>query len=680
MDYRLRLGLLVLMVVPLIGRAEISSPDEARSGSLLLKMQSGYRVATRINSDIELDISGLVVRATLRQTFRNDGDEWVEGTYVFPLPESAAVDGMRFTVGERIIEGEVQEKQKAQAQYEAAKLEGKRTSLVNQQRANLFTTRLANIGPGETIEVQIEYLDTAAYEDGTFSLRIPTTLTPRYIPGNPVEDRQGSGWAADTDQVRDASFITPPQVTKSSDHRLALRASIDAGMPLEFVASRYHPIDVEETNDIYRAEFSLAGTQMDHDVELLWRPASDARPRALAFAEPNGDQQHVLIMLVPPTLAEAPSSHVPRELTFVIDTSGSMHGVSIEQARQALLLALDGLRPADRFNVVQFNSVTEALYPASVPANGERLAEARDYVRSLTANGGTEMRPAMEMALAAGKAPSHLRQIIFITDGSVGNEEALFGVIERHLADARLFTVGIGSAPNGWFMRKAAEFGRGAHVTISALHEVREKMSGLFQKLERPQVTDIVVDWRTGGDVTMYPATVPDLYYGEPVMLRARLGDAASIAASVTISGRSMVGDWQADVAIPQSAASPGVAAMWARAHIADLLQRERRGAAAEDVREEVVATALNHHLVSKYTSLVAVDKTPVRPQASRLSHEQVPNLLPHGQSQRAIFGFPATATGAAQYRQLGSLSLLLAALLLFYRVWTVRGRHRDRD
>ena len=340
---------------------ELVEPDQAQSGSLLLKMQSGYRVATRINSDIELDISGLVVRATLRQTFRNDGDNWVEGVYVFPLSETAAVDRMRFTVGERVIEGEVQEKEKAKAEYEKAKREGKRTSLVNQQRANLFTTRLANIGPGETINIEIEYLDTAKYEDGTFSLRIPTTLTPRYIPGAPVEDRQGSGWAADTDRVPDASLITPPQVVNSGDHRLSLRASINAGMPLKFVASRYHPIDVAEADGSYRLQFSLAGTKMDHDIELLWRPVDDERPRALAFAEQNGEQQHVLIMLVPPTLPEAPSSVVARELTFVIDTSGSMHGVSIEQAKQALLLALDGLRPIDRFKIRVIGPATPGI-------------------------------------------------------------------------------------------------------------------------------------------------------------------------------------------------------------------------------------------------------------------------------------------------------------------------------
>lgn len=651
------------------------SPDRVQSGSLLFKMKSGYRLATRINSEIDLKVSGLTVRAALRQRFRNDGTEWVEGIYVFPLPDGAAVDRMRMQIGERIIEGEIQEKRKAKARYEQAKREGKRASLVNQQRANLFTTAVANIGPGETLTIEIEYLDTARYDEGTFSLRFPMTLTPRFIPGAASGDRQGSGWSADTDRVPDASLITPPQISKSADHRVALHAVIDAGLPLEFVASRYHPVKIEERGDNYDVRFSQSGVAMDHDFELIWRPIKDAAPRAMLFSEVKEDQPHLLVMLVPPSDDTAATVVLPRDLVFVIDTSGSMHGVSIEQAKRALHLALDGLRPVDRFNIIQFNSTTRSLYAGSVAASDENLRRARNYVDGLKADGGTQMRPALEMALKAGAENSHLRQIIFITDGSVGNEAELYSVIERDLKDARLFTVGIGSAPNGWFMRKAAESGRGTYVLISALHEVKEKMGRLFRKLERPQVTDIKVEWPSDIEALPYPAIVPDLYAGEPIVIKARLARAPRPGDQLTISGRSAGGDWGAELSLYADEVSPGTAAVWARAHIADLLDGERRGVDSDSVRAAVIDTALRHHLVSRFTSLVAVDKTPVRPASSRLNKEQVPNLLAHGQSQRAIFGFPATATSAGAYRRTGSLCLLLATLLLLQRVWTVRGR-----
>ncbi len=671
----LRVAALVWLILPVTAWAEESvTPAQVQSGTLLLQMQSGYRVATRINSEIELQVSGMTVRATLRQQFRNDGPDWVEGIYVFPLSETAAVDRMRMRVGERLIEGEVQEKEKARANYEVAKREGKRASLVDQQRANLFTTRIANVGPGETIDVEIEYLDTASFDNGTFSVRVPTTLTPRYIPGAPSGDRKGSGWAADTAEVPDASLITPPAVVSSRDHRLKFHAVIDPGMPLDFVASRYHPVDVESDGGIYDLRFSLAGTQMDHDVELLWRPAKSVTPRALVFGETKDEQSHVLLMLVPPTEATAPDAAMPRELVFVIDTSGSMHGVSMEQARNALLVALDGLRPVDRFNVIQFDSTASAVYPVPVTANGVNVETARTFVRALSADGGTEMRSALELALKPQENDAFLRQVIFITDGSVGNEEGLYSLIENRLGNSRLFTVGIGSAPNGWFMRKAAEAGRGAHVTISALHEVEERMQTLFKKLERPQVTDIALDWPAGSNVDAYPATVPDLYFGEPILVRARFDSDAHRGGIVRVRGRSSGGDWQAEVPLPGARESTGIASTWARAHIASLLDRERRGEDSVLVRAEVVRTALTHHLVSKYTSLVAVDKTPVRPADVGLNAEQVPTLLPYGQDHRAIFGFPATATRAPHYRRWGSVCLLLGTLLLFGRVWSSRG------
>jgi len=679
---KLALIALVITMLPAIGVAssdEIVSPNDIQSGSLLLRMRTGYHIATRINSDIQITVSGLAVRTILRQTFRNDGVDWVEGVYVFPLPDGAAVDQLRMTIGDRIIEGEIREKEAAKKEYEKAKRQGKKASLVEQQRANLFTTNVANIGPGQEVTIEIAYLDTVRYDEGTFHLRFPMTLTPRFIPGMSVADRKGSGWSADTDRVADASLITPPVVEMSAEHKITLRADINAGMPLKFVASRYHPIKIEQEGDQFEVRFAGGAVSMDHDFELLWRPENVAAPTALVFAEDVDDQTHLLIMLMPPNDAAAAPPAMARELILVIDTSGSMHGSSIEQAKNALQLALDGLRPGDRFNVVQFNSITHALFPSSVPASAVNVARARSYITSLAANGGTEMRQALELALAGRPSETHLRQVIFVTDGSVGNEDELFNVIERRLGDARLFTVGIGSAPNGWFMRKAAEAGRGTYVFISASHEVKEKMGRLFRKLEQPQVTDIIVEWPDGVQEVALPSIVPDLYSGEPVVVKARLGRAVRAGDQLKISGRSASGDWGAELPLSGNQTSPGIAALWARARIADLLDDERRGGGTANTRAAIVDLALGYHLVSKYTSLVAVDKTPSRPAAEGLNKEQVPNLLPHGQSHRAIFGFPATATSAGSHRRTGAILILLATLLLMYRVCTLQGR-RDND
>jgi Ca-activated chloride channel family protein len=404
---------------------------------------------------------------------------------------------------------------------------------------------------------------------------------------------------------------------------------------------------------------------LDHDFELLWRPVPSAVPRAMLFRETIEGRPHYLLMVVPPDAAQSAPLSVPRELIFVVDTSGSMHGASIAQAKRALAGALDGLAADDRFNIIEFNSTTRALYHQSVAADAANIAHARNFVDRLEANGGTEMRPALQLALDAAGSEAWLRQIVFITDGSVGNEEELYAMIESRLGNARLFTVGIGSAPNSWFMRKAAELGRGTFVVISALHEVGEKMDRLFDKLGHPQVTNIQVSWPGGTVTETYPEVVPDLYLGEPVTVRARAAAPFQPGSAVRVSGDSAAGAWAHDLPLEGDSEHAGIGALWARAKIAALHDDERRGGDAEDLRRAVVETALSHHLVSRYTSLIAVDKTPVRPAGDPLVREQVPNLLPYGQSMNAIFGFPATATDAAVLQRRGLLMLLAGLLLL---------------
>ena len=668
--------LLVLQALPEPVSANETAPDAAQTGSLLWRMEQGYTTATTLNTDVRMDISGLVARVKVRQEFRNEGGDWVEGIYVFPLPDKAAVDRMRLHIGGRFIEGEIREKEQAKKEYEQAKKSGRKASLVQQQRANLFTTSVANVAPGELVVVEIEYLEDLRYEDGRFSIRFPMTLTPRYIPGQALPDKQGNGWSADTDQVADASLITPPQVSRSSNHKISLTADVNAGMPLEIIASRYHPVRVSAKDGHYTVALSDQKTIMDHDFELVWQPVPSAEPRAMAFAETIDGKPYYLLMVMPPNQEDASPVQMPRETIFIVDTSGSMHGVSMSQAKRAVDLAIKALQPGDLFNVIEFNSYTTALYQHSMRASASNVANALNFVQKLQAEGGTEMRPALKLALSTPAQESHLRQIVFITDGSVGYEDQMFSMIEQSLGAARLFTVGIGSAPNSLFMRKAAEAGRGSYTYISALHEVSEKMEALFRKLEHPQVTDINMHWPSGVMVDSYPATVPDLYLGEPVLVKVRASNKFRRGDEVRITGNSVAGAWAADLALNAPVQSEGVAALWARARIGELMDQERRGGNAEELRAGILEAALTHHLVSKYTSLIAVDKTPVRPAGDPLSSEQVPNLMPYGQSANAIFGFPATATSAPAMRIMGA-AWLLAAFLFMVMLRT--GRRRSR-
>jgi Ca-activated chloride channel family protein len=629
-------------------------PAEAQE--LRWKTGQGYTTATTLDTAVDMTINGLVARVSVRQQFRNDGSAWTEGVYVFPLPDRAAVDRMRLHVGDRYIEGEIREKEQAEREYEQAKGEGKKASIVRQERANLFTTQVANVAPGELVVVEIEYLEDLRYENGLFSIRFPMTLTPRYT----------------NEDVNDSPSITPLQVMASPRHRITLEANINAGMPLELVASRYHPVSVSDTGGSYRVSLAIPDTPMDHDFELVWKPVPSAEPRAMAFTETVDGQPYHLLMVMPPDQGAATTARVPREMLFVVDTSGSMHGVSMSQAKKAVQLAVESLQPGDLFNVIEFDSETRALYPYSMPADSVNVGHARDFVRKMQADGGTEMRPALKIAFESPPNNTHLRQVVFITDGSVGYEDEMFSMIEHKLGNARLFTVGIGSAPNSLFMRKAAEAGRGSYTFISVLHEVNEKMSALFKKLEHPQVTDIELAWPSGVRVDAYPSVVPDLYLGEPVTVRTRAPGGFRPGDRLFVSGNSVTGAWRAEVPLDTSAGARGVAALWARARLGELVDAERRGGDASLLRSDIVETALEHRLVSKYTSLVAIDKTPVRPAGEPLASERVPNLMPYGQG--ALVGFPATATGAPALRIMGA-AWLLAAFLVLVMIRTSRRR-----
>lgn len=654
---------------------ETISPDDTGAGQLLLKSDSGgFHPALSLQSSADFRISGMIAHVNVKQSFHNDTDEWREAIYVFPLPGEAAVGAMQIRVGERLIEGEIHERAEAQAIYQQAKKQGRKTGLVEQERANLFTTSVANIGPDETVTVELDYVQTVEYNAGEFSLRFPMTVTPRYIPGERLTDDNttavhavsGDGWAYATDQVRDAARITPYQApVPVSEYNvinpITITANIDAGLPLADVQSPWHDVSVYRDGNQYQVELSGGPVSMSRDFELHWRPVAGREPQAALFTETVEGQHFALLMLLPPTKTTE-QAVLPRDMIFVIDTSGSMGGVSIEQARQGLLLALDRLRPGDRFNVIEFNSVPNALFTESRPLTTRRLQQAKRFVSGLQAGGGTEMHPALSLALTPGDEDEtgHLRQVIFLTDGAVGNEDALFQLIHEQLGRTRLFTVGIGSAPNSHFMRNAARFGRGTFTHIGSTAEVRQRMQALFNKLSSPVAGDLQAEWPDNASVLAYPSRLPDLYQGEPVMLAARL---PGFDGSVDISGHTADRHWRRELSLEQHRQSPGIASLWARARIEDLLDLKITGRPEKAVREAVLGVALTHQLVSPYTSFVAVEKTPGRPVAEALEKSAVPNARPEGQSDQP-YAWPSTATGSRSQLLLGGLLMLLALLI----------------
>jgi Ca-activated chloride channel family protein len=646
-------------------------PGEVQSGTLLLKSQAGTFAVPLLHTDVTFRVSGMVARASVKQTFRNPREEWFEGIYVFPLPENAAVDHLRMTLGERVVEGEIRERGQAKREYTQAKQSGQRAALLEQERPNLFTSSVANIGPGQEVVVELEYQQTLRYDAGRYSLRFPMVVGPRYIPGSPVAASKGTGWAPDTTRVSDASRITPPVLHPRNGpiNPVSLRVELDAGVPLASVESPYHRVNTRVVD--YRKQvidLEQGTVPANRDFELAWTPTAESAPRVAWFTEQRGDRHFGLLMLVPPAAAAAKETRIPREAIFVIDTSGSMSGASIAQAREALELAIERLSPGDSFNVIEFNSYAKALFEAARPATRDNHAEARGWVRGLRAQGGTEMALALNLALDSREHPERIRQVVFLTDGAVGNEEELFRLIKAKLGDSRLFTVGIGSAPNSHFMTKAAELGRGTFTYIGRIEEVREKMSGLFGKLESPVLKGVKIDWPAGARAESWPKRLPDLYAGEPLVVTASL---ERLDGKLKVSGLRGDAPWEAEVALDRPAAGAGMGVLWARDKIVALTDSMREGTTEEQARSEIIDVALAHHLVTKYTSLVAIDRTPVRPEDMGLKTAALPTNLPDGWNYEAVFGgavageLPQGATDSYYQLLVGLLMMLLATFTL---------------
>ncbi len=657
------------------------------AGTLLYTSAGGVYASTPpLSTDIQISIAGVVARVSVVQRFANTGGEFTEAVYALPLPDDAAVDRLTMKIGDRVVEGEIREREAAEHVYSAARAAGQRASLVRQNAPNLFTTAVANIAPGEAIEITIEYLQTARFDNGEFSLRVPMTYTERYGVDTLAEPSRldaladsgltrgaNSAFAASAvgstfSGARVAGYPAPPVSAATGDAGDASRAAppLEAGVhvalapafPLVDVVTRGHDSRVDVGRDVYNIETVTPRVPMDHDLVIAWRPVVGPKPTVAALSETVGDTTYALLMLLPPQNTLGWRTQ-PRELICVVDTSGSMAGQSISQAKTALANALDRLTPADRFNVIQFNSWTSQLYPESVPLTAESRAQALEWVAGLQANGGTEMEPALRAALEPPAPQGYLRQVIFMTDGGVADETQLFRVIKSDLHDARLFTIGIGSAPNSFFMRKAAQYGRGTFTYVGSTADVEDSMRELFEKLEHVALTDVLVDWPAAAE--LYPPQVPDLYAGEPLVVAASFPSGDGKPVELTAFGRVAGAPWQQAVTA-DTVALRGISTLWARRKIEHALDSRVDGVSAELIRKIVLDVALEHKIVSPYTSFVAVDREPARSSSQTLGRRSVANMAPAGQTAVAV---PQTATPAPLLRALGTL--LIAAAGLFW-------------
>ncbi|MBW2263394.1 MAG: OmpA family protein [Deltaproteobacteria bacterium] len=585
------------------------------------------------STSADVQIAGVIARVTVTQVFGNDGDVPIEAEYVFPGSTRAAVHGMRMTIGERTVEAQIQEKQQAKATYEAAKSAGKVTSLLEQKRRNVFSMRVANIMPGEKIQVVLEYSELLVPQEGTYELVYPAVVGPRYGGGaNPVEDK----WVE--------SPYTPEGQPEMYD--FSVEVLLASGIPLTSVSSPSHSLHA-----IYETDSRVHVTPAEEgggnrDFVLRWKLADDAIETGVLLS-PGDDGGYFAVMMEPPPRPR-PEQITPREYIFVLDVSGSMSGFPIETARTLMKDLLLGLRPDDRFNMILFAGSSYTHSPDSLTATEANVEHALQVVKNAPAGGGTEILDALRTAYAIPKTDRMSRSVIVVTDGYVAVEAQCYEHIRNHLGQANVFAFGIGSSVNRGIIESMALAGMGEPFVVLDASEADDEAARFRAYIQSPVLTGITVSFKGLDVVNVLPAptAVPDLLASRPLVLVGRYrGDPAG---TITVKGTTGSEDFSKSLDVKKLMTDEGTGALrvlWARKWI-DLWEDGLKMAGSnEGLGDRITEMGLEHSILTSRTSFVAVDSLIIN-KTGKLEGVDQPSPMPQGVSNASLGGGDADGDG----------------------------------
>ncbi|GAA3509302.1 Ca-activated chloride channel family protein [Streptosporangium album] len=592
--------------------------------------------------DVTAAVSGLIAGVEVVQGFRNPHDVALEATYVFPLPDRAAVTAFRMEADGRIIEGILKERGQARADYDQAVAEGRRAAIAEEDRPDVFTIRVGNIVPGERVTVHLTLNQPLPYEDGAATFRFPLVVAPRYIPGTPLDgDQAGGGWSPDTDAVPDASRITPPVLLPGFPNpvRLSLAVSVDpAGLELREIRSSLHAVLQEGTTVSLQP-----GERLDRDF-ILRLSFGTSTSLALVPDAGDGEEGTFTLTVVP---EQARGAATPKDVALVLDRSGSMTGWKMVAARRAAARIVDTLTGGDRFAVLSFDTVVEApegLGPGLSPASDRNRYRAVEHLARLEARGGTEILAPLEQAVALLADSARDRVLVLVTDGQVGNEDQILERVGARLAGMRVHTVGIDRAVNAGFLGRLAGLGAGRCELVESEDRLDEAMEHIHRRIGAPLVTDLSLK---ADGLDLVPGTVSHLgsiYPGVPLTVLGRYrGDASG---ALTVHGLDSAGQpWERRVAGSRTD-SPATRAIWARARLRVL--EDRYAAGDHSLEEEIVGISLTYGVLCRFTAFVAVDSTVVAEGGP--GHRVIqPVELPSGWESPVVTAAPMMLTSMAQ-------------------------------
>ena len=638
------------------GSLQVVDPEGNSRGSCPLK-----------HTDVKAELSGFLARVVVTQEFQNPLNEKIEAVYTFPLPQDAAVDSMVMRVGDRTVRGKIKRREEARAIYDAARSSGRVASLLDQERPNIFTQSVANILPGESVMVIISYVERLKYEDGSYQFIFPMVVGPRYIPGAPT-GKQAGGWAPDTDRVPDASRITPQvaQEGTRAGHDISLEVALDAGVPLDDLRVLLHDVDIERPTG-HSAVVRLKSRTVIPNKDFILKYDVAGRQIEDAVLTHRSERGGYFTMIVQPPERVTSADVTPKELVFVLDTSGSMMGFPIEKAKETMKLALEGVNPRDTFNLITFSGDTHILFPEPVAATAQNIRKAQQFLESRNGSGGTEMMKAIRAALDPSDSQDHVRVVCFMTDGYVGNDMEIISEVQKH-PNARVFAFGIGNSVNRFLLDKMAEHGRGEVEYVTLSDDGSAAARRFHERVRNPLLTDVSVDWGGLPVADAYPKRIPDLFSAKPIVLCGRYTGAAR--GVIRLSGKVAGSDFVKDVPVefPESESRHDVlATLWARTRIEDLMSQDYAGAQAgsprPELRDTVTQLGLEYNLMTQFTSFVAVEEMVVT-DGGQPRRIDVPVEMPEGVDRRGVFGeeakeetFAARGRAQSNYSYTGGVS-----------------------
>jgi Ca-activated chloride channel homolog len=561
------------------------------------------------HTDVKAEISGFITRVNVVQEFQNPFNEKIEAVYTFPLPTNAAVDSMTMIIGDRVINGKIRKREEAQAIYENARQNGQVASLLDQERPNIFTQHVANIMPGEQIKVIISYIDTLQYEDGGYEFVFPMVVGPRYIPGSMIENGEQNLTAAQ----RPASLNPPTAATTRAGHDISIEVTLDSGIPLESLKAKLHDVAINQTSN-HNAIIKLKrrSTIPNRDFIIKYDVAgSRIEDALLTHKEENKDGFFTMILQPPAQFSQ--EDVTPKELVFVLDTSGSMSGFPLEKAKEVINLALNGLYPQDTFNLITFSGDTHILFPMPVVATKENIEKARRFLYSPPERGGTEMMKAVKAALKPSDRQDHIRIVSFMTDGYVGNDMEIISEVKKH-PNARVFSFGIGNSVNRFLLDKMAEYGRGEVEYVTLKDDGSSAAQRFYQRIRNPLLTDISIDWNGLPVIDIYPARIADLFSTKPIIISGRYNGYGG--GLIHLRGRMAGHEYNRDIylELPQTEPRHDVLGkLWARRRIDQLMGLDylgiQQGNPNKEIEEEITKLGLDYGLMTQFTSFVAVEE-----------------------------------------------------------------------